>query len=385
MPWKETCPMDQREQFIREALKERRPFKHLCSDYGISRKTGYKWLQRFYDYGWGGFEEASRKPDQSPRRLSEEVTCELIKLKGHHISWGAKKILDLYRRRHPHNSPSLSSVNRVFLHAGLVKSRRRRYPQTGARMVSDVVVEGPNDLWTMDFKGWWMTCDHKRFEPFTLRDSYSRYVLVAEAMPHNTETVKKALIKAFKKYGMPRVIQSDNGPPFGARSNILGLSQLSAWLISIGIHIHLSRPGKPQDNGGHERMHRDLKHDVQVRFRGDYPLYQAELDMWREEFNTVRPHEALDMKTPAEIYIKSKCKYVDTEDKNIIWYPADYQIRKVSSVGEIKLFDEKYFITTALKGFYVGLKTMDTEQMEVYFSEYMLGIINVNMMSFKAV
>ncbi|MDD3965755.1 MAG: integrase core domain-containing protein [Candidatus Neomarinimicrobiota bacterium] len=250
-------------------------------------------------------------------------------------------------------------------------------------MITEVEVKAPNDLWTMDFKGWWMTSDRKRFEPFTLRDSFSRYVLMAEAMPENTQCVKEALIRAFKQYGMPKVIQSDNGSPFGARSNILGLSQLSAWLISMGVHIHLSRPGKPQDNGGHERMHRDLKREVQVRFQGDYQLYQSELEIWRKEFNELRPHEALDMITPSEVYVKSKRKYVDTE--GAIEYPSDYQLRKVSSAGHIKLFDNIYFITTALKGYNVGLKTIDSEELEVYFSDYMLGIININTVSFKAV
>lgn len=375
--------MEQREQFIREAIKEHKPFQHLCTDYGVSRKTGYKWIQRFYEYGWSGFEEASRKPGQSPHRLSEEVVCKLIKLKGHHENRGAKKILDLYKRRYKHNIPSLSSVNRIFLRAGLVKQKRKRYPPAGARMITEVEVKAPNDLWTMDFKGWWMTSDRKRFEPFTLRDSFTRYVLIAEAMPENTDCVKEALIRAFKQYGMPKVIQSDNGSPLGARSNIPGLSQLSAWLISRGVNIRFSRPGKPQDNGGHERMHRDLKKEVQVRFHGDYKLYQSELEIWRNEFNELRPHEALDMKTPAEVYVKSKRKYKD--DPGEINYPSNYRLRKVSSAGGIKLFDEKYFITTALKGYDIGLKTINNEEFEVYFSEYMLGIINVNAVSFKAV
>jgi putative transposase len=383
MPWKEMCKMEQREQFIREAVQERRPFRHLCAAYGISHKTGYKWLQRFYEYGWSGFDEASRRPVENPRRLSEEVVCDLIRLKGAHLTWGAKKILVLYAKRYPNATPSLSSVNRIFKRSGLVKSRRKRYPQTGARLINEVKVLAPNDLWTIDFKGWWKTNENTRFEPLTLRDSFSRYVLLAEAMPQNTENVKQALIKAFKYYGMPKVIQSDNGAPFAARSNIMGLSQLSAWLISIGIQIHLSRPGKPQDNGGHERMHRDLKSEVQVRFTGDHKLYQAELDMWREEFNTVRPHEALDMKTPSDVYIKSKRKYANSETE--IDYPKDYQIRKVNNTGHIKLFNEQYFITSALRGYYLGLKTADTDQMDVYFSEYMLGTININTISFDNV
>ncbi|MCK4813781.1 MAG: DDE-type integrase/transposase/recombinase [Candidatus Marinimicrobia bacterium] len=383
MPWKETCKMEQREQFIREAVKERIPFRHLCAQYGISHKTGYKWLQRFYESGWSGFKEESRRPGHSPKRLSEETVCDLIRLKGDHLSWGAKKILVIYSKRHPYNAPSLSSVNRIFKRAGLVKTRKKRYPKTGARMISNVEVAAPNDLWTMDFKGWWKTSENTRFEPLTLRDDFSRYILLAEAMAENTESVKRALIKAFKQYGMPKVIQSDNGAPFAARSNIMGLSQLSAWLISLGIHIHLSRPGKPQDNGGHERMHRDLKNEVQVRFRGDHKLYQAELDIWRDEFNTLRPHEALNMKTPSDLYVNSKRKYFDTETE--IDYPNDFRIRKVNNTGCIKLFNEQYFITSALRGYQLGLKTVDEEKLDVYFSDYILGTINIDTMSFATV
>ena len=384
MPWKETDKMEQREQFVRETLTHNKPFRHLCTEYNISHKTGYKWMQRFEEYGWNGFSEASRQPGKSPKRLSEEVVCDLIGLKTDHMSWGAKKILTLYMRRHPHNPLSLSSVNRIFKRAGLVKTRRRRnYPKAGARLINHIEAKEPNDLWTIDFKGWWKTSDDKRFEPLTLRDNYSRYLLLTEAMPQTTEHVKKALIKAFRCYGLPRVIQSDNGSPFGARSNVLGLSKLSAWLISLGINIHFTRPGKPQDNGGHERMHRDLKEEVQVRFKGDFKLYQAELDMWREEFNTVRPHESLNMKTPAEVYVKSKRKY--HEDLSEIDYPAEYQIRKVGKHGHIKLFNDYYFITTALQGYPVGLKVADSDKFDVYFSDLMLGTLNLNTISFKAV
>lgn len=384
MPWKEINKMEQREQFVREALTHIKPFRHLCTEYNISHKTGYKWMQRFENYGWNGFAEASRQPSKSPRRLSEDIVCDLINIKGDHMTWGAKKILEIYTHKHPHNPPSLSSVNRVFKRAGLVKTKRRRhYPKAGARLISQIEVNEPNDLWTIDFKGWWRTADNKRFEPLTLRDAHSRYLLLTEAMPQTTEHVKGALIKAFRCYGLPKVIQSDNGSPFGARSNILGLTKLSAWLISIGIHIHFSRPGKPQDNGGHERMHRDLKEEVQVRFKGDFKLYQAELDVWRKEFNDIRPHEALNMKTPSDIYVKSKRKYYDDEPQ--IEYPNDYQIRKVNKVGKIRLYSDYYFITSALCGYHVGLKVANSDKFDVYFSNLMLGTLNLKTISFKAI
>jgi len=380
MPWKELRKVESRKRFINDILESKKSFQDTCNEYGISRKTGYKWLHRFESGGYPGLMDQSKRPLSSPDQLPEGMVCELVKLKLAHKNWGPKKIRELYGRLHKESIPSLSSVNRVLKKAGFVKQRRVR-PVSGGRMTNSITVERANDVWTVDFKGWWLTTTKQRFEPLTIRDSYSRFVLEARSLSDTTtESVKRVFIKLFKEYGLPKVIHSDNGTPFAASSNVLGISQLSAWLISLGIHIHHSRPGHPQDNGGHERMHKDLKEEVQVRYMGDVKLYQVELDKWRKEFNEIRPHEALKMKTPKELYTPSDRKYVTSSYQ--IKYPIDYAVRKVSKKGRIKVKGQLYFITTALHDYMVGLKVVDSSKLAVYFASVFLGKIDLETISF---
>ena len=380
MPWKERKIMEERKRFIHAIMESTGSFNATCLEFGISRKTGYKWLHRFEDGGYPGLDDQSRRPLSAPGQLPEGLVCELIKLKLAHSSWGPKKIQTLFSRVHGVTTPSLSSVNRIFMKAGLVKRRRVRKTSSG-RLTSSIRIQSPNDVWTIDFKGWWRTRARDRFEPLTVRDAYSRYLLEARSLPDTSAvSVQQAFVGLFKEYGLPRVIHSDNGTPFASRSNVRGISKLSAWLISLGIHIHHSRPGHPQDNGGHERMHKDLKEEVQVRYLGDAKLYQAELDRWRDEFNTIRPHEALGMKTPVEFYHPSKRKYKVAPD--LIEYPSDYQVRKVSAYGEIKIKGNNYFITTALRKYMLGLKMVNASQMAVYFASVFLGKVDLETVSF---
>jgi putative transposase len=380
MPWKERLIMEERKRFIHAVMESNGSFNDTCQEFGISRKTGYKWLHRFEEGGYPGLADQSRRPNSAPGQLPESMVCDLIKLKLAHNSWGPKKIHSLFAQIHGENTPSLSSVNRIFMKAGLVKRRRVRKTTKG-RMTSSLRIQAPNDVWTIDFKGWWRTRTRDRFEPFTVRDAYSRYLLEARSLPDtSTASVQQAFERLFKVYGLPRVIHSDNGAPFASRSNVRGISKLSAWLISLGIHIHHSRPGHPQDNAGHERMHKDLKEEVQVRYTGDAKLYQAELDTWRDEFNTLRPHESLEMKTPAEFYHPSKRKYKAAPE--LIEYPSDYQVRKVSACGEIKIKGNNYFITTALRKYLLGLKVVNASQMAVYFASVFLGKVDLETISF---
>ena len=380
MPWKERLIMEKRKSFIHAVMESKQSFNDTCLEFGISRKTGYKWLHRFEDGGYPGLEDQSRRPNSAPGQLPEGLVCELIKLKLAHSSWGPKKIQTLFGRIHGESTPSLSSVNRIFMKAGLVKRRRVRKTSSG-RMTSSIRIQSPNDVWTIDFKGWWRTRARDRFEPLTVRDAYSRYLLEARSLPDTTTaSVQQAFVGLFNAYGLPRVIHSDNGAPFASRSNVRGISKLSAWLISLGIHIHHSRPGHPQDNGGHERMHKDLMEEVQVRYLGDAKLYQAELDRWRDEFNTIRPHEALGMKTPADIYRPSERKYKVAPDQ--IEYPSAFQVRKVSAYGEIKIKGNNYFITTALRKYMLGLKVVNASQMAVYFASVFLGKVDLETVSF---
>jgi len=373
--------MEERRRFVQEVLERTKPFKEICLEYGISTKTGYKWYHRFLEEGYGGLEDRSRRPLSHPDQLTEEVVCDLIMLKLFHSNYGPKKILALYRRTHPGEGPSLSSVNRVLKRVGLVRPRKKRRPPSG-RLTSQVKVEAPNDLWTVDFKGWWLASDRQKVEPLTIRDAFSRFILAAQHVEDlKTGTIKGVFEQVFKTYGLPQAIQTDNGTPFAAPGSLLGLSQLTAWLLTLGINIHRSRPGHPQDNGGHERMHRDLKEQVQVRFRGNVKQYQAELDLWRKEFNEERPHEALGMKTPKELYTPSLRKYPQQIPETD--YPADFQVRKVGQAGDIKYRQNRFFLTKALRGYHVGLKVIDSHKLAVYFTKVPLGIIDLKTLSFS--
>jgi hypothetical protein len=231
----------------------------------------------------------------------------------------------------------------------------------------------------VDFKGWWRTGDQERCEPLTVRDEHSRYMLAAQPMARSdTESVKAIFEKLFERYGLPKSIRSDNGSPFASSTAILGLSRLSAWWLSLGISLERGRPGKPQDNGGHERMHRDIAAEVQACAQGTLGEQAAALELWRETFNSVRPHESLGMKTPAEVYKPSERRYEGTP--NDIVYPGMIA-RKVDGRGYISYERHKIPISTAITGWSVGLKPVNSDHLEVYFAAQYLGQIELSTLS----
>ena len=261
MPWTEAAVMDQRTEFVLRALKGTEKFGDLCGEYGISRKTGYKWKERFVAEGLGGIGDRSRRPRSSPEEIGENMVCEIVKLRQSHPSWGARKLRAvLERTTTKEDLPSESSFKRILDKAGLVQHRRRCLPgEQGERVRTPVKAERPNHVWTIDFKGWWYTRNRERFEPLTIRDDFSRYLLCAQSLVDGrTETVRAGMIRVFERHGLPEVIRSDNGTPFAAHNSPLGLSRLSAWWLSLGINLDRIPPGRPDQNGGHERMHRDL-------------------------------------------------------------------------------------------------------------------------------
>ena len=380
MPWKEINVMDQRTEFILRVFKKNEPFRSVCQDFGISSKTGYKWLNRFINEGIDGLCDRSRRPHHHSRQLSEDIICRLIKFKTSHSTWGPKKIVDLYERQYG-KAPSISSVHRVFRKAGLTVKRRRRLIKTNQRLVNRVLSMSPNDVWTVDFKGWWFTQDHQRCEPLTVRDDFSRYVLTAVPLQNSrTESVRSEFEKLFKIYGMPKVIRSDNGVPFASVRAVFGLSRLSVWFIALGIQLDRIKPGCPYENGGHERMHRDIRFEVQGVTKGDLNHQAASLEVWRRDFNEKRPHEALNMKTPAEVYKKSTLKYKGTPDK--IEYPDNFIERKVNRTGQITINHTRFYISSALSGWTVGLDPKNSDEFDVHFTNLSLGSINLETCSF---
>ncbi len=389
MPWKETDVMDLRTEFILRAVREIEPFGELCREFGISRKTGYKWKKRFLEQGLDGLADQSRRPKACPSELDEEVICQIIKLRLAHSSWGPRKLRDVLARARKRGDwsgevPSESSCKRIIDKAGLVTKRRRRTSsEQGQRIENRVTPEGPNDLWTIDFKGWWRTRDRSRCEPLTVRDDFSRYLLCAAVGPNTrTETVREQLVRVFEKHGLPKVIRSDNGAPFAASNSPLGLSRLSAWWLTLGIDLDRTKPGRPDQNGGHERMHRDMAIEVESSPDRDLATQQASLDVWRKTFNYERPHEAIGMQVPGDVYEKSTQVY-DAKDVELC-YPFGQLVRKVRRVGSVKFRGLDIHISQALGGCNVGLEPIGDGRYSVWFCRLCLGELDVVSAKFKA-
>lgn len=380
MPWKETNKMEQKEKFIQEMLKNEKPFKHLCAEFGISEKTGHKWKNRFYEFGKQGLNEQSRAPSQHPNQIDGDTAAELICLKNAHQAWGPKKIHALYARAYPNKEvPSLSSVKRILEKAGLVKQRRIKPPATSncPRLQQQIKAEAPNDVWCIDFKGYWKSSG-EICEPFTVRDRYSRKILCAKLMTSKTsEAVRAVMSELFRKYGLPKVIHSDNGTPFAAPNGLLNLTSLSAWWITLGILPDRSLKGRPGQNGSLERMHADIAAEIEGKIPGGIKANQAVLDTWIEEYNSVRPNEAIGMKTPDELYISSVRKYAGDFDD--IEYPIGFQLRKVISTGEIIVKGIRILIGFALRGYRLGLQPLnDDNSFNVFLADFLLGTLDMN-------
>lgn len=375
MPWKTSNVMDQKEQFVIESLQHGAKFTTVCRRYGISPVTGYLWRERFLREGRAGLHERSRRPKQHPDQLKEEVICEIVRLKQAHRTFGPDKVRTVYERAHG-SAPSLSSFKRVLAKAGMVQPRRVR-PRSDPTDRPQVLLrpQAPNDIWSTDFKGWWPTAEG-RCEPLTVRDCYSRFVVgVAPMATTRTTAVRAQFERWFEQYGLPQVIHTDNGAPFACTRSPLGLSQLSAWWVALGIRLSRGRPGHPQDNGGHERMHRDLEEAVQPAVARAGTCAQALLEQWRHEFNCVRPHQALGMRCPNEVYRPSPRRYAGTPD--LIDYGPHFESRQVGGNGAIMVRRQHYFISGALQGWNIGLKPQTTEVLEVWFDCLLLGHLDL--------
>ena len=380
MPWKETSAMKEKRSFIDAMLRQTKPFRELCREHGISEKTGYKWRKRFLEQGYSGLEEESRAPRKHPNTIDGDTAAELIRLRLAHPAWGGKKLLAIYHRAHPNMTPpSLSSVNRIIEKAGLLKKKRIHRASVTSdcpRLNRMLEANAPNDVWCIDFKGWWRS-DGEICEPFTVRDKYSRKVLCARLMTgKTTENVRPVMTELFRKYGLPRAIHSDNGAPFAATHGILGLTKLSAWWITLGILPERSLPGCPGQNGSLERMHADIAREVEGKIPGGIAANQIALDEWVDEYNAVRPNEAIGMRTPDEVYHASGRKYAG--DFDVLEYPAGCLPRKVFKTGEIVLDGLRVTIGSSLSGWHVGLRPQKQPGMyDVFLAEFLLGTLDM--------
>jgi len=357
-PWNKVSPMNLREEFVLLVLEPRACMAKLCRQFGISRQNGYKWVRRYREEGIEGLRDQSRRPLGSRIEASGEVVLQVLELRQRR-GWGPKKLQELLRRKLRRKGqeaavPSMRTIARIIARGGYVKKRRRlALPAGRAREAPVLHVEACNDLWTVDFKGWWRAQDGERCEPLTVRDAHSRYVLRAALLGSTaTKVVRPEFQRLFERFGLPKAILSDNGSPFACTSAPCGLSELSAWWVSLGIQVIHSRPGCPQDNGGHERVHVDM---LKLE-RASAPSRQAQqvlCDDWQREFNHVRPHEALAMKTPAQVY-RPKAQRL-TPKLVTHRYPYGAVLRKVLSNGHFWWRGRSLFLSRSVRGYSVAL------------------------------
>lgn len=364
--------MDLKKEFVLAASAPGANVAELCRTQGISRKSGYKWLRRFKAFGLQGLQERSRRP-RTIAGTDGEIVVRIIELRDQYPKWGAKKIHELLRREGL-DAPAVKTIARILDRLGAPRVRKpSRRLRVVVREHQPLVVNAPNDVWTVDFKGWWRTRDGKRFEPLTVRDAFSRFVLCLQMLGSmRAEVVKPVFQRLFEKHGLPMVIRVDNGAPFACTSAPAGLSRLSAWWTSLGIRVSFSRPAHPQDNGAHERMHADVAAQLEADPSDNLKVQQLAADRWRKEFNEVRPHESLQMKTPAEVYVRSTRSYLGIKSPR---YTANHAIRRVNRIGCICYQGKTIFISASLAGFDVAVRRR-ASRLAVRFYELSLGFFD---------
>ena len=371
MPWSQTSPMDQRMQFISDFLRHCLSITDLCDLYGVSRKTGYKWIDRYLRLGPEGLVERSRRPACAPNATSQEIVAAFIEVRQRHPSWGAKKLLAIVHQRHPRwDLPGRSTVCDILKRHGMVpKKRYRRHIGHPGKPTSQILA--PNDLWSADFKGQFKTGDGHYCYPLTVTDGFSRFLLGCQALSSTSVAeAKPVFTRLFKEFGLPRRIRTDNGVPF-ATNTLARLSQLSAWWVRLGILPEFIEPGKPQQNGRHERMHRTLKAETTRPPANTSRAQQRKFDRFRHEFNFERPHEALDQQTPASLYATSP-RAMPTKIPPLE-YPDRFEVRYVSANGGIRWNKQWVNVSTVCAGEHVGLEEIDDGIWNVYFGPLKLG------------
>ena len=374
MPWKECSVMDERLRFVAQLL-DGEPMTEVCRAFGISRKTGYKIFDRYKEHGLEALNDRSRRPVRYANQLPQQIESLILTLKRDKPHWGARKIRELLVRRLSGDVriPAKSTIHAVLHRHGLVKPiGRPRNRATGTPLSEGAA---PNDLWCADFKGEFKLGNGHYCYPLTVSDHASRFLLLCEALESTREDLAfTAFQQLFAERGLPSAIRSDNGVPFASPNALFNLSKLSVWWLRLGIEIERIKPGKPQQNGRHERMHLTLKTET-TRPPGSNSLQQqARFDAFRQEFNTERPHEALAMKCPADIYSASNRSYDGLPD---IAYPFHDRDVLVTACGRICMHRKKINISTVLAGQRVGIKEVDDGIWIVSFMRYDLGYIDL--------
>lgn len=370
MPWKECHVEDERMRFVIR-LKDGEKMAALCKEFGISRKTGYKIFARFENHGLEGLTDRSRRPYRQAQQLPEALEAEIVRLKREYPHWGAPKIRERLRRRFPDllRCPAISTVHAVLDRRGLVeRRRRRRHRATGTPLSRP---RQPNALWCADFKGEFQLSDRRYCFPLTITDFASRYLIRCEALASTkAPPVFTVFERAFQEFGLPLAIRTDNGLPFGCGNALYGLTRLSVWWLRLGIGIERIKPGHPEQNGRHERMHLTLKREATKPASPNFLQQQARFEAFVARYNDERPHEALDMRVPADDYVRSPRPYRGISE---LEYPFHDWTAIVTTCGRICYEKRKVNLSTVFAGQKVGVSQVGEHIWLVSFMDYDLG------------
>jgi transposase InsO family protein len=374
MPWKTSSLLQARQRFVHAALRGLFSVTDLCAQAGISRKTGFKWLSRFRKGGTPALHNRSRRPKRSPAQTPSRWINAIKELRFRRPSWGAKKLHARLRQKHPRaRLPRLRTITKWLGRLKLARPRRlwaRRGPRLWRPALT--VPKAPNDVWTVDFKGWFRTRDGQRVDPLTVRDLFSRFILGIRLLRHRHEPVRQYFQGLFKHYGTPQVIRVDHGDPF-AGDGALDLSRLSAWWLRLGIRVEFTRRAHPQDNGAHEQMHRIYKADLICPAAATPRAQQWRTSRWVDYYNHQRPHEALGQRVPASFYRKSRRGYRSVLPP--LEYRCGWSKRRVTASGYIRWRGRLRVIGRAFGGQDVGFKPLSKGVHEVYFGPHLIGLL----------
>jgi len=361
--------MDERIRFVARLL-EGEKMAPLCAEFGISRKTGYNLFNRYKDCGVAAFTDRSRRPYRQANRLPSQLEAVIVRLKREYPGWGAPKIREKLRRQSsaPH-LPAISTVHAVLARHGLVHHRRRRRPAATGTALSRPTV--PNALWCADYKGEFMLGDRRYCYPLTITDFATRYLLTCEALSTTQEKFAFTVFEqTFKEFGLPQVIRTDNGVPFASAHALYGLSKLAVWWLRLGIEIERTKPGHPEQNGRHERMHLTLKREATKPAAANVLQQQARFDTFVAQYNRERPHQALEMKVPADVYVRSSRLYRGLEE---LTYPFHDKTFTVTQCGRICFNGRKVNLSHVFAGQNVGVTQVGERVWLVTFMRYDLG------------
>lgn len=382
MPWKECSVMEERLRFVARLL-EGEPMSDVCRTFGISRKTGYKIFNRYKDHGLEAVCDRSRRPWRYANQLPEPVETLIVRTKREKPHWGARKIREILIRRLAGDVrvPAKSTVHAVLDRHGLVRRARTRRHKTIGTPLSQAC--SPNDLWCADFKGEFKLTSGQYCYPLTVTDQASRFILMCEALESTQQdTAFTPFVRLFEERGLPIAIRTDNGLPFASPNGLYTLSKLSVWWLRLGIAIERIKPGHPQQNGRHERMHLTLKKEATRPPGANSLQQQARFDDFVREFNAERPHEALDMKTPADLYRSSPSPYRGLPE---IDYPLHDRDVLVTACGRICMLRKKINISTVMAGQRLGVKEVDDGIWLVSFMTYDLGYIDLEQKTLQTI